>query len=56
MNRQIWKWYYRQMRIVRRETAKASIDCLIYGTGFVRITDDGFVNHILPEAIYATHQ
>lgn len=53
MNRQTWKWYYRQLRIARREAYKASIDMLCFGTGFVRISEDGFINHIRPEAVYA---
>jgi len=52
MNRAIWKWYYRQLRIIRRETAKANTDAMIFGTGFVRISEDGFVNHVLPQAVY----
>lgn len=51
MNRQLWKWYYRQLRIVRRESWKATMDTMIYGVGFVRVTADGFVNHILPESV-----
>jgi hypothetical protein len=51
MNRTAWKFYYRQLRIIRRESLKASMDMLIYGTGFVHISDDGFVNHILPQSV-----
>lgn len=51
MSKQVWKWYYRQLRIIRRETIKAHFDMMIYGTGFVRISDDGFVNHIHPWAV-----
>lgn len=47
-----WKWYYRQLRIVRRESTQAWMDTLIFGTGYVRVTDDGFINHIRPEAIH----
>jgi hypothetical protein len=52
MNRATWKWYYRQLRITRREAAKAHMDAMIFGTGFVRVSDDGFVNHLLPQAVY----
>lgn len=51
MNRQVWKWYYRQLRIARREAWKASLDCMIYGTGFVRVSEDGFINHIHPWSV-----
>jgi hypothetical protein len=51
MNRQTWKWYYRQLRIIRRESWKATEDMMIFGTGYVRISDDGFINHIRPESI-----
>ena len=37
MTREQWKAYYRQYRIVRRETYKASTDMLLYGSGFVEI-------------------
>lgn len=32
--RALWKWYWRQVRIIRRECRKAEIDSLLYGTGF----------------------
>lgn len=51
MTRTVWKLYYRQLRMIRRESLKAATDMLIYGTGFVRITDDGFINHILPQSV-----
>jgi len=50
MTKAAWKWYYRQIRIARRECYKARLDMLIYGTGFVRV-QDGYVNHILPQAV-----
>lgn len=46
-----WKVYWRQVRIVRRETAKAARDMLIFGTGCVFMSGDGFINHVLPEAV-----
>lgn len=52
MTRAAWKIWYRQWRIVQRECAKASCDMLIFGNGFVRISEDGFVNHVFPQAIY----
>ena len=52
MNRETWKIYYRQVRIWKREQDKAIMDAMIYGTGFVRVDSEGFVNHVLPETIY----
>lgn len=51
MNRATWKIFYRQLRIFRREAAKAVIDMAIYGGGFVRISEAGFVNHVLPNHV-----
>ena len=50
MNKAVWKWYYRQLRIARRECFKAHWDMMIYGIGFVRIKD-GYINHVLPQAV-----
>ena len=36
-----WKSFYRVFRITVRETRKAEKDLLLYGTGVVRLTDDG---------------
>lgn len=38
--RQRWKFWYRQVRIIRREASKAHMDMLIYGTGYVYIGPD----------------
>lgn len=51
MNRTQWKLYYRQLRIIRREAYKATMDMMIFGTGFVCVSDDGFVNHLLPQSM-----
>lgn len=32
-----WKAYWRQLRIIRRETSKQWQDAMIYGTGFVQV-------------------
>lgn len=50
MTKAAWKWYYRQLRIARREAFKASLDMLIFGTGYVQVKD-GYVNHVLPSAV-----
>ena len=40
MTRAAWKVYYRLLRIARHEAYKASIDVMLYGTGFVLISPD----------------
>jgi hypothetical protein len=40
LGRSVWRWYYQMMRVVARESRKASIDMMIYGTGIVRIEED----------------
>lgn len=50
-----WKAYWRQLRILRREAAKATRDMLIFGTGYVFVSGDGFINHVLPEAVLISH-
>lgn len=45
--RQRWKVWYRKYRIIRRESAKASIDMILFGTGFVMIVPEpDFVRHV----------
>jgi hypothetical protein len=51
MTREIWKVYYRTLRIAQREAAKAAVDAMIFGTGFVFVSNEGFINHIRPEAV-----
>jgi len=46
-----WKAAWRQVRILRRETSKAQRDMLIFGTGYVFVSGDGFINHVLPDAV-----
>lgn len=41
MTREAWRRWWRADRIIRRETAKASRDMLLYGTGFTRKGDFG---------------
>lgn len=45
MNKQTWKIYYRLLRIINRESNKAMLDMMIYGTGYVKIDDNG-IRHI----------
>lgn len=50
--RQKWKVWYRQYRIVRRESVKATIDMMIYGTGCVIITDTpDFIRYVPIEKV-----
>ena len=49
--RQWWKLSYRKLRIARREALKAADDMMLFGTGVVYISQDGFVNHILPQSV-----
>jgi hypothetical protein len=46
--RQMWKWYYRQIRIATRESRKAFVDMIVYGSGAVRIGKDvpDFIRHV----------
>lgn len=45
--RQRWKAWYRQFRIIRRETSKACEDMILYGTGCVTFMNDGdFIQHV----------
>jgi hypothetical protein len=41
MTREVWKYWYRQMRIARREAAKAVTDMMVYGSGMVKISVEG---------------
>lgn len=41
MNKKEWKKFYRLTRVARRETMKAAIDMMIYGTGFMKVSNDG---------------
>ena len=50
MNKQEWKIYYRLLRIVRRESLKVTLDCIVYGTGCMRINEKGEPEHIPYEA------
>lgn len=51
MNRATWKAYYRLLRICRREAAKASIDMMLFGNGFVD-TSGSEPRHIPIEQVY----
>lgn len=59
LNRAQWKFLYRQYRIVRRETLKASMDMVIYGCGIVEIGEhipDGIRHIKTKETIAFNHQ
>lgn len=38
--RRIWKVFYRRLRIIRRESLKATVDMMIFGNGAVEIGPD----------------
>lgn len=40
MTRAQWKVYYRQLRIIRRETWKATEDMILFGTGVVEVSEN----------------
>ena len=39
--RQWWKMYYRLLRVTKRETHKATMDLILYGTGAVFVPKNG---------------
>lgn len=53
--RLFWKMYWRQSRIIRRETHKQLIDALYHGTGYVKIGDDvpDYIQHVSLHDIFA---
>ncbi|MDB5405214.1 MAG: hypothetical protein JWL84_126 [Rhodospirillales bacterium] len=53
MSRAAWKIYWRQLRIIRRESAKAMTDCVLFGTGVVECGPDvpDFVRHVPVEKV-----
>lgn len=52
MSREAWKVYWRTLRIMRRESLKAAMDAMAFGTGYVFVSNEGFINHIRPEAVF----
>lgn len=50
--RQVWLVYYRLERIVKRESAKAYSDAILYGIGCVKVDDNGEAQHISIDEIY----
>lgn len=49
--RPMWKFWYRHLRIGRRESYKAFTDAVIHGIGFTRIDVDG-IHHVPHEEMY----
>lgn len=37
----LWKYFYRQARIVNRESTKAAVDLMLYGKGVVKVSPEG---------------
>lgn len=55
MNRKQWRKVYRMLRVARRESLKAAMDAMIYGTGVVMMPKDGGDPRcIRPSDIYLT--
>jgi hypothetical protein len=53
MTRQQWKKIYRLIRIAKRESLKAMMDTMLYGTGMVRVNKEtGEAQHIPFNIIY----
>lgn len=52
--RKRWKAAYRQFRIIRRETRKAQLDMMCFGTGYVYIGPNApdYIKHIPAPEIY----
>ena len=51
-----WKLWWRQLRIIKRETTKQWQDTIIFGTGFVQIGPDRLdgIRHIPVDQIRIT--
>lgn len=43
-----WKKFYRLLRIARRESKKATEDMILYGSGFVRMKENGESERVEP--------
>lgn len=41
MTRAAWRAFYRAMRITRRESEKAFMDAVVFGTGWTKAGDHG---------------
>lgn len=52
--RQWWKIYYRQLRIIRRETFKGVDDLILFGSCFIETGENvpDFIRHIPLGEIY----
>lgn len=58
MTKQDWKIVWRQLRIIRRESFKASTDMLLFGVGFTKIGDgvpDGIRYVPFEEVLFNEH-
>lgn len=42
----VWKYYYRQYRIIIREARKTVSSAVVYGSGALYVGDDGDVAHV----------
>lgn len=53
MTRSQWKAWWRQVRIIKRESLKAAEDMWLFGTGYVKIGEDvpDLIQHIPLETL-----
>jgi hypothetical protein len=52
VKRDLWLLLYRRYRIARREAMKATIDAMLYGFGFTRVTADGTIEYLPFHEVY----
>jgi hypothetical protein len=55
--RAAWKFWWRQQRIIRRESNKAATDTVLFGSGFVEIGPDvpDLIRHVPLKQVYIEH-
>ena len=41
-----WKHWYRRLRIARRELRHSTIDLMAFGTGAIRVDENGEAHHV----------
>jgi hypothetical protein len=44
--REVWRQWYRALRVLRREQRKAAQDLMLFGTGVVMMPNDGDPYHV----------
>jgi hypothetical protein len=58
INRAQWKAIWRQQRIINRETRKAALDCLVFGTGYLEVGAHlpDLIHCIDPSTVFIEHE